>query len=92
MWGLRPSCLAIPQIIVLFEAIVTDVVSLIYFSVYLSFIHRRVTDFCELILFPPTLLISLIRLTALAEKLHYYICGCLNRNEAHRLMALNVWP
>ena len=40
----------------LFVAIVKGDVSLIYLSASLSFVHRRATDFFELILYPATFL------------------------------------
>ena len=37
---------------ILFEAIVGGAVSLISFSIFLSFVHRRATATCQLILYP----------------------------------------
>ena len=45
-----------PRYFILFVAIVKDVVSLICFSVCLSFIQKKATDLFELILYPATLL------------------------------------
>jgi hypothetical protein len=46
----------IPRYFILFEGIVKGVVSLISFSVSLSFVYGRATKFYELILYPATLL------------------------------------
>jgi hypothetical protein len=45
-----------PKYFILFEAIMKDVLSLISFSVCLSFVHRRVTGFWNSILYPVTFL------------------------------------
>ena len=45
-----------PRYFTLFEATVRGIIFLISFSVHLSFVYKKATDFCELILYPATLL------------------------------------
>jgi hypothetical protein len=65
-------------------AIVKGIVFLISFSVYLSFIYRRVTDFCELVLYPFTLLKVFISYRSFPVDflwlLIYTIISCTNKD------------
>ena len=60
------------------------VISLVSFSVHLSFVYRRATDFCELILYPATLLKVFINcmnsLIELLESLMYNITSTANND------------
>ena len=50
----------IPKYFILFVAMVNGIVSLISLSVFSLFLYRNARDFCVLILYPATLLYSLI--------------------------------
>ena len=50
----------IPKYFILFVAMVNGIVSLISLSVFSLFVYRNARDFCLLILYPATLLYSLI--------------------------------
>ena len=50
----------IPKYFILFVAMVDGIVSLISFSTFSLFVYRNARDFCVLILYPATLLYSLI--------------------------------
>ena len=50
----------IPKYFILFVAMVNGIVSLISLSVFSLLVYKNATDFCVLILYPATLLYSLI--------------------------------
>ena len=50
----------IPEYFIFFVAVVNGIVSLISLSVFLLLVYRNARDFCVLILYPATLLYSLI--------------------------------
>ena len=53
-------CRYIPKYFIYFVAMVNGIVSLISLSVFLLLVYRNARDFCVLILYPATLLYSLI--------------------------------
>ena len=53
-------CRYIPKYFILFVAMVNGIVSLISLSVFTLLVYKNARDFCVLILYPATLLYSLI--------------------------------